>query len=148
MEIAWASARSHCRPAVIHAGPLRTIPSRCVFVLHLLVPLFEVVFVLSDSFAFVFPHLNTMRPTVEADAIHVVHHHRPVVVVVNHRHVDVGHGAIVDKLSPAPFAAPETHAGVAVPVINSAVEPDVWSPVAAMPNVNAFRKAPISGSPK
>src|SRR5216684_4407775 len=106
-----------------------------MFVLYLLSPGFKVTLARRNPFVLAFAHLNSARPSIEADAIDVVHHHRSVVVVVNHRHVDVGHRAIVDKFSSAPFAAPATHARVAVTIINSAVKADVRSPVTPMPNI-------------
>src|SRR6266852_6917087 len=99
-------------------------------------------------FVLAFAHLNSARPAVEADAIHVVHYHRPVVVVVNHRDVDVGNRAVVLKSSSAPFAAIETYTRVAIPIINSTIEAHVRSPVTGVPQVNAFRKTPITRRPK
>src|ERR1700736_2348530 len=111
-----------------------------MLVLYLLSPGFKVMLVPRNPLAFAFACLNSVRPTVETDAIDVIHYHRAVVRVMNHRHVDVGHRAIVDKFSSAPFASPEAHSGVAIAVVNSAVKADVWSPVTGMPEVNAFAK--------
>src|SRR6267378_4271394 len=135
VEITRPRAGRHCWPAVIHGRPLRTIRPRCMFVLDLLSSGFEVMLARGNSFVLAFAHLNSARPTVVADAIDIVHYHRSVVVVVNHRHVNIGHREVVHKFSSAPFAAPETHARVSVTIINSAVEADVWSPVTAVPNI-------------
>src|SRR5438045_2892300 len=110
--------------------------------------LFEVMFVFRNPFALACAHLNPVRAAIEADAIDVVHHHRAVVRVVNHRDVDVGHRAIVDKLSATPFAAPETNARVAVPIIDTAIKADVRPPVAGAPYINTFREAPITRRPQ
>src|SRR6266403_2949140 len=135
VEITCPRTGRHGWSTVIHGRPLRTIRSRCMFVLYLLSPGFKVVLARGNPFVLAFAHLNSARPAIVAHAIDVVHHHRSIVVVVNHRHVDVGHRAIVNKFSSAPFAAPETHARVAVTIINSAVKADVWSPVTAVPNI-------------
>src|SRR6266849_6068679 len=134
-EITGPPAGRHGWSAVVHRGPLRAIRSRCMFVLYLLSPGFKVTLARRDPFVLAFAHLNSVRPTVEANSIDVVHHHGSVVVVVNHRHVNVGNRAIVDEFSSAPFAAPETHARVAVAIIKAAVKADVRSPVTAMPNI-------------
>src|SRR6267154_4120787 len=86
VEITRPRAGRHCWPAVIHGRPLRTIRSRCMFTLYLLSPGFKVMLARGNPFVFAFAHLNSARPTIEADAIDIVHHHRSVVVVVNHRH--------------------------------------------------------------
>src|SRR5712671_3046808 len=135
VEITRPRAGRHRWPAVIHGRPLRTIRPRCMFVLDLLSSGFKVMLARGNPFVLAFAHLNSARPTVVAHAIEVVHHYRSVVVVVNHRHVNVGHRAVVHKFSSAPFAAPETHARVSVTIINSAVKADVWSPVTAVPNI-------------
>src|SRR6202158_993556 len=148
MEITRTSASRHRRPPVIFRRPLPPVRVRRVLVLDLLVPRFDVTVVLRNPFAFAFARLNSVRPAVEAYTVEVVHHHRAVVCVVNHGHVDVAHRAIVDELSSAPFSAPETYARVAEAIINAAIETDVRSPVAAVPHVHAFVEAPIPGRPE
>src|SRR5438270_13690522 len=90
VELTGSAAGSHCRPAVIYRRPLRAIGSRCMFVLDLLSPGLEMMLMLRNPFTFAFTHLNSVRAAIEANAIHVIHHHCPVVVVVNHGHVHVG----------------------------------------------------------
>src|SRR6266403_781232 len=117
VEVAWPSAGRHCRPPMIHRSPLRAIRSGCMLMLYLLSPGFKVMIVLRNPLTFAFAHLNSVRPTVEADSIDIIHYHRAIVRVMNHRHVDVGNRAIVDKFSSAPFAAIKAHARVAVAII-------------------------------
>src|SRR5712691_5309621 len=150
VEVTRVSAGRHCRPAVVHRRPLRTICARYVFVLDLLSSSFKMMLVLRNPFAFAGARLNSVRPAVVADVIDrgVVHYHGSVVGVVDDRGVDVGHRAVVHKLSSAPFPAPKTHARVAVPVINAAVEANMRSPIAAVPYVKAIGKYPISRRPK
>src|SRR5229473_1906039 len=150
VEVARVSAGRHCRPPVIFRRPLPPVRARRMLVLDLFVPRFDVMLVLRNSLALVFTRLNSVRPAVVADVIDrgVVHYHGSVVGVVDDSGVDVGHRAVVHKFSSAPFPAPKTHARVAVPVINAAVEADVRSPIAAMPYINAFRKAPITWRPE
>src|ERR1700694_484544 len=94
-----------------------------MFVLYLLSPGFQGALVLGDSFSFAFAHLNSVWLAGVAYSIDVVHHHRAVVVVVvNHRHVDVGHRAVVDKFSSAPFTTPEADSRVTVAIVNPALE--------------------------
>src|ERR1700682_1342876 len=120
-----------------------------MFVLYLLSPGFKVVLVLGDSFSFAFANLNSVWPAVVAYSIDVVHHHRAVVVVVvNHRHVDVGHRAVVGKFSSAPFTTPEADSRVTVAIVNPAVEADVRPPVAVLPYGSALREAPITRRPE
>src|SRR5216684_2396131 len=52
VEVARPPAGRHCRPAVVHGGPLRTICARYVFVLDLLSSSFKVMLVLSNPFEF------------------------------------------------------------------------------------------------
>src|SRR5262245_32621047 len=48
----------------------------------------------------------------------------------------------------APLAAGKAHAAVTEPVINAPVKPDVTTPVARVPEVNAAGKAPVSRGPE
>ena len=147
-ELARSSAGSNYRASVIFRGPLSAIGARGVFMFDLLSARFEVMLVPRDPFALAYASLDPVRTAIEADAIDIVHHHRAVVRIVNHRDVDVGHGAIVDKLSATPFAAPKAYARVAVAIIDPAIKADVRAPVAAMPHIDAFRKAPITRRPQ
>src|SRR5258708_39359128 len=74
MEVAGTSAGRHCRPSMIHRSPLGAIRSRCMFVLDLLSPGLEVMLVFRNPLALTLTYLNSVRPTVEADVILVVHH--------------------------------------------------------------------------
>src|SRR5260370_13362394 len=71
-----------------------------------------------------------------------------VVVVVDDGGVRVGRRGFVQNFSPPPFPAPKTHARVAVPVINAAVEANMRSPITPVPYVKAIGKSPISRRPK
>src|SRR5215470_7233441 len=87
---------------------------------------------------------------VEADARNValIDNDAIFVDVVDVDHVDVGDGAVVVVVAAAPVAAIEASAGIAEAVVNSAVETDVRSPVAGVPNVEAFTPTPITGRPE
>src|SRR6266478_4604465 len=55
--------------------------------------------------------------------------------VAHDRNVYVGHRTVVVVCAVSPVAAEETDAGVAEPVVNSAIEADLRSPVAGVPHV-------------
>lgn len=85
---------------------------------------------------------------VEADAVALTERDTPFIDVMNHANVYVEDSAIVEKHAVSPFAAVKAAAGVAIPVVDSAIETHVGAPVAAMPNVKAVRKDPVARSPK
>src|SRR5438105_15475520 len=114
MEITRAPAGCHNRTPVVLGRPLPAVRVRGVFVLDLLASRIDVSLMLRDSFAFVFAYLDSVRSTVVAHVVHVIHHHRAVVIVVNHRDVHVRDRAIVDKLPAAPLSAPKTYSRIAV----------------------------------
>src|SRR5215472_10639410 len=87
---------------------------------------------------------------VEADARNValIDNDAIFVDVVDVDHVDVGDGAVVVVIAAAPVAAIEASTGIAEAVVNSAVETDVRSPVAGVPNVESFTPTPIARRPE
>src|SRR5215469_6434697 len=92
---------------------------------------------------------NSAWAAVEADAVlGALIYDGFVVDVVYVGHVDVGDGAVVVVIVAAPVAAKEASTRIAEAVVNSAVETDVRSPVAGVPNVETFAPTPITGRPK
>ena len=78
----------------------------------------------------------------------VIHDHSPVVNIGDIGHADVVNGAVVVEAVAAPFTAVESVAGVAVAVINTAIEAHMRAPIASMPTVESVIPAPPARSPK
>src|SRR5215469_2945946 len=96
------------------------------------------------------PGGDSAGTAVEADTVYrsVVIDDGRVVGVVDLGDVRVGHGAVVIVTPATPVAAGKTDASVAEAVVNAAVEADSWSPVAGVPDIQAFAKSPVPGSPE
>jgi hypothetical protein len=86
--------------------------------------------------------------TVVTDPRIVVDDNRLVVDVRYVGDVNVGHATVVIEPVALPIPAEKSGAGVTKAIINAAVETDVWSPIAAIPNVEAVIPAPVARSPK
>jgi len=86
---------------------------------------------------------------VECHVAVVVHDHRSVDVNVGDvDRVHTRHCAVVEESAAAPFAAKKSYAAVAESVVNAAIESDVRSPVAAMPQIDAVAPTPVTRSPQ
>src|SRR6202163_1930201 len=94
------------------------------------------------------PSMNAAVATVVTDPRIVVDDNRLVVDVRYVGDVDVGDAAVVKEPVALPIPAEKSRAGITKAIINAAVETDVWSPIAAIPNVEAVIPAPVAGSPK
>src|SRR5205823_4155146 len=87
---------------------------------------------------------------VEADArdVTLIYDDALFVDVVNHGHVHIGDGAVVEVVASAPVAAQEANTGIAKAIVNAAVEADPWSPVAGVPKIGTLGKSPVARSPE
>ena len=86
---------------------------------------------------------------VVADAVHAgIVDDGLVVCVVNNRGVYIHDRGVVEELPALPVSALEASAHVSESIENATVEPDPFSPVASVPDVNAVAPAPISRSPQ
>jgi hypothetical protein len=94
------------------------------------------------------PSINPAVATVVTDPCIVVDDNRLVVDVRYIGDVNVGHATVVKEPVALPIAAEEPRTGVTKAIINAAVETDVWSPIAAIPNVQPVIPAPVARSPK
>jgi hypothetical protein len=92
--------------------------------------------------------MNPAVATVVTDPRIVVDDNRLVVDVRYVGDVNVGHATVVIEPVALPIPAEKSRAGVAKAIIDAAVETDVWSPVAAIPNVETVIPAPVAGRPK
>src|SRR5215472_8517589 len=136
--------------AVLDGSPEAAIAASSFKVTILLRSHLDVALVFSAAIIPIGLGMDSARAAVKADAIDggVVVDDGGVVRVVNVGHVDVGDGAVVVVVASAPVSAVEAGAGIAKAIVNSAVEADSWSPVAAVPDVETFTPTPIAGSPK
>src|SRR5580704_16810861 len=91
--------------------------------------------------------VDSARAAVKA-GVNVVHNHCPVVGVMNHGRVYVHHSRVVGEVSTLPASALEADSAISKPIINPAVEADMWAPVAAVPAVAATRPAPVTRRPQ
>ena len=95
------------------------------------------------------PRRHTALPTVETGVIdRGVIHHRLRVGVVNVGDIHVAYLSVVIKLLALPMSPTVTLAVIAKAVINSAVEPDRGTPVAAIPRISAVAPAPVPRGPQ
>src|SRR6185312_16995620 len=93
--------------------------------------------------------LHANRASVVADSIdRTVVGYREVVDVRNVRVPHVGAGAVVIEVAVIPMPAFVTDAEVAESVIDTAVEPDMRTPIAGMPEIHAVGPAPIAWRPE
>jgi len=92
-----------------------------------------------------------MNPAVAAvvtDPRMVVDDNRLVVDVRDISDVNVGHATVVIISVALPIPAEKSGAGVTKAIIDAAVETDVRSPIATIPNVETVIPAPVARSPK
>jgi hypothetical protein len=94
------------------------------------------------------PSMVSAAATVEADPIFGrIVNHGLAVGIVDDGHVDVVHFTVIEEVPAVPVSACVAGTEVTEAVVNSAIETDVRSPVAGMPNVNALGPAPVTGRP-
>ncbi len=95
-------------------------------------------------------YVDAATATVVGDAVdgRVVHDDCAVVDVRDPRDIDVVDGAVVVEVMTLPVATVIAVTGIAIAIVNSAVEADVRTPEAAMQDVAATEEAPVGGSPK
>ena len=89
--------------------------------------------------------------TIKADVIidrFVVDHCAVNVGVVDDRRIHVPHRCVIPKDVGVPSAAVETGSIIAVAIVNTSVEPDVRTPVTAVPKIGTIRKSPVTRGPK
>ena len=91
--------------------------------------------------------LNTATSSVVADTIHRVDH-RPLVDIVDDGDVHVVYSRVIEELSAIPITSFVADSDVAVTVVNSSVESDVWTPISDIPEVRAVRPTPITRRPE
>ena len=92
--------------------------------------------------------LQASVSTVVGDASHVVHHHIPLINVVDVRNVHMIDGAVVVEVIAIPIAPAVAQAGVAIPVVDAAIEADVAGPEAVMEAVPIALVPPVARSPE
>lgn len=84
-----------------------------------------------------------------ADAVYVhVVNDRLRVRVMDDRGVYVHDRGVVEKVSALPISALEAGANVSESVVDAAIEADICSPIASVPEIGAVAPAPISRSPE
>src|SRR6185437_4705554 len=91
-----------------------------------------------SSRAAVEAHMPVRRVILHGVVVHVVHEGRP----------NMYDGAVVVEPAAAPIPADEPGAVISIPVVDSAVEPHVRSPIARVPEIGATLPAPIAGRPE
>jgi hypothetical protein len=108
----------------------------------------EVMFVIPSLLFVSGTSVDSAMAAVIADAIDgdVVDH--GAVVDVDIGDVDVVDGAVVVEVMTSPVAAGIAGANVAESVVHAAVEADVRSPIAGIPEIGAFMPSPIAGRPE
>jgi len=80
--------------------------------------------------------------------VRVVDHDIPLINVVYDRDVYIVDTAVIEKIAAAPVAAGVADAGITETVVDAAVEADLRSPVAGVPDVGAAIPAPVARRPE
>ena len=94
------------------------------------------------------PCLYTTRPAIEARPGVVVDDHRTVNIrIMDHSGIDTRDGRIVPEMTAIPFPAGITHAPITTPIVDSAIEPYMRTPIAAMPGIYTAGPTPITRGP-
>ena len=139
--------RRNCRPSVVVRSQHGVIGASHLFVLRLERSGLDVMFPHGRFFVGGWPCYHSSGPAVIAHTIHEgrVHHGVVHVGVVNGRGVYVRICRVVVKNSATPFAAVEPRSGIAISVINSAVEANMRSPITGVPNIHAATPSPVAG---
>ncbi len=150
MEFAGAWSCGDFGAAVIDGSPEAAIAASTFKMTVLLGSHRDVAFVFGAAVIAIGLGVDSARAAVEADArdVALIYHDAFFVDVVNDGYVDVGDGAVVIVIPTTPVAAEEADSGIAEAIVNAAVEAHCWSPVAGVPDVEAFVPAPIAWSPK
>jgi hypothetical protein len=95
--------------------------------------------------------LNPTASAVEADPafVVVVPYHRAVLIgVVDHRRIYMHHGSVVVEVVSLPAPAVEAFAVIPIPVIDAAIEANLWAPVAVVPRIAPVVPTPVAGRPQ
>jgi hypothetical protein len=93
--------------------------------------------------------LHSSGASVVSDALRVVVvDDRLVVHIVNVGYIHVVDSSVVVKLSTFPASAIVSIAGIAVAIVNTAIEPDGSAPISRMPVIDSGGKAPESRCPE
>ena len=91
--------------------------------------------------------LHASISSVVADRIHGINN-RPLGDVVDDRDVHIVYSPVIEELSTIPVTAFVADTDVAVTVVNSSVEADVWTPISDIPDIRAIGPTPISRRPE
>lgn len=86
--------------------------------------------------------------TVKGNVRVVVHNHRFVINISDIGYIHVGDGAVIEKSPTSPFTPGKTFAEVSEAVIDPTIKPDLRSPIAGIPKVNAVVEPPVARSPE
>jgi hypothetical protein len=68
--------------------------------------------------------------------------------ISHHSSVHIYHCGVVPKHGTSPSTADKSHTAIAKAIIETAIKPYVWTPVARMPQIRTTGEAPIPGSPQ
>src|SRR5580658_6422179 len=77
-----------------------------------------------------------------------MHDDGPCISVVNYSHVYIVHARVVVKVAVGPPTAVIAGADITETVVDAAIETDLRSPVARVPEVRAVSPTPIAGRPE
>src|ERR1700683_976162 len=149
LELAGLRRCSNCWFAVIYRSILAAILSSFFPVLRLRRRRWRVLFMRIGFFLRSrFPSDASGTVKTSARSCVVVIHHRLGVNVVDYGHIHVAYRAIVEEISALPVSTRKPDPNVTKSVINSTVETDLGSPVAAIPGVHSVIPSPITGCPQ
>ena len=135
---------------MIYGCELGAIRSRSMFVLKLNIRRLDVLFSCGPLF------LGALSRAHAAIAPVIAHAGRTVIVIgdpgvvgiVNDRHIDVVHRAIVSEAATFPASPEIANSHVTKAIIYAAIESDVRPPITSMPVIAAVPPTPVAWSPK
>ena len=136
MEGSWLGRGGDSRTAVIDRCQLRALRGRHLLMLGLYrggshVPLSQHIFLSCGR-----PDPDASMTSVVADPVNRdIVDYPGVVGIVNVRYIHMVHRAVVIELPVAPIATVIAIAGIAITVIDTAVEPDLRTPVTGVPDI-------------
>src|ERR1700739_1333041 len=88
--------------------------------------------------------------TIKANPVNrnILNHCAVNVSVVNNGVIHMPNGSVTEKSVAFPSAPDKTGSEITEPIVNTAVEPDVPSPVAGMPQIVSSFKTPVTWGPE
>jgi hypothetical protein len=95
-------------------------------------------------------YIDTAGTTIIADPVdrHIPIHGPVVIGIVHESPIDIRHRCIITETPTYPTTADITVTIITTPIIDTAIEPDMWPPITRMPAIQTTGIPPVTGRPK